>query len=422
MENLRAEIITIGDEILIGQIVDTNSAWIGQELALAGWQVGRILSVADQAEEILEALSLAMSRSKLVILTGGLGPTLDDRTKSCLTHFFGGQLQTNAEVLNRIENWFAQRGRDPGDANRRQADLPNNAVILQNDLGTAQGMMWERNECMVVSLPGVPYEMKHLISDRLMPVLAQKVDTPTLLHHTYITCGMVESVIAETIAQWEHELPVNVRLAYLPSPGMVRLRLSASGRPVSELEKQLQQLGGGLKVLLGHHICGMGDERLPDAIGKTLIRLNATLGLAESCTGGEIARLLTAVAGCSRYFLGGFVAYSNEVKTHLLDVSEGVISQFGAVSAETVAAMASGTRTKLKCDYAVSISGIAGPDGGSDEKPVGTIWIGIHGPHAVIQKHFRLGGTRELIQHRASMTALYLLWKMLREDLDRQAL
>jgi len=418
----RAEIITIGDEILIGQIVDTNSAWIGQELALAGWQVGRILSVADEVEEILEALSLSMSRAKLVILTGGLGPTRDDRTKSCLTDFFGGQLQTNIEVRNRIENWFAERGRDPGDANRRQADLPDNALILRNDLGTAQGMMWERNECLVVSLPGVPYEMKHLISDRLMPVLAQKVETPTLLHHTYITCGMVESVIAETIAQWEHDLPVNIRLAYLPSPGMVRLRLSAFGRPVSELEKQLQQLGSGLRALLGHHICGMDDERLPDAIGKALLRLGATLGLAESCTGGEVARLLTSVAGCSRYFTGGFVAYSNEVKTRLLGVSEQVISQFGAVSAETVAAMASGTKTKLGCDYAASISGIAGPDGGSDEKPVGTIWIGIHGPHTSIQKHYRLGGTRELIQHRAAMTALYLLWKMLREDLDRQVL
>jgi nicotinamide-nucleotide amidase len=357
-----------------------------------------------------------------VILTGGLGPTRDDRTKSCLTDFFGGHLQTNEEVLNRIENWFAQRGRDPGDANRRQADLPDNALILKNDLGTAQGMMWERNDCMVVSLPGVPYEMKHLVSERLLPVLARKVETPTLLHHTYISCGMVESVIAETIMQWEHDLPDNIRLAYLPSPGMVRLRLSAFGRPVSELEKQLLQLGTDLRALLGHHICGMGDERLPDAIGKALLRIGATLGLAESCTGGEVARLLTSVAGCSRYFTGGFVAYSNEVKISLLGISEQVISQFGAVSAETVAAMASGTRTKLRCDYAVSVSGIAGPDGGSDEKPVGTIWIGIHGPHTAVQNHYNLGGTRELIQHRAAMAALYLLWKMLQEDLNRQAL
>jgi nicotinamide-nucleotide amidase len=413
----RVEIITIGDEILIGQVVDTNSAWIGQELSMAGWQVGRIQSVGDEPEEILEALSLALSRAKLVILTGGLGPTRDDRTKSCLTDFFGGQLQTNGEVLAKIENWFAQRGRDPGDANRRQAELPDNAQILNNDLGTAQGMLWERGDCMVVSLPGVPYEMKHLIRDRLLPILSQKVMTPTLLHHTYITCGMVESVIAETIAEWELGLPANVRLAYLPSPGMVRLRLSASGRPAPELEKLLLSLGKGLRNLLGHHICGMNNERLPDAIGAALIRLNATVGLAESCTGGEIARLLTSVAGCSRYFRGGIIAYHNDLKSELLNVPIDVLSLHGAVSAETVAAMASGTLSQLNCDYAVSISGIAGPDGGSEDKPVGTVWIGLHGPNTTVQRHYQLGGTRDLIQHRAAMSALYLLWKMLQEDL-----
>ncbi|MBM3919476.1 MAG: CinA family nicotinamide mononucleotide deamidase-related protein [Sphingomonadales bacterium] len=418
----RAEIITIGDEILIGQVVDTNSAWIGQELALAGWQVGRILSVGDEPGEILEALSLAMGRAQLVILTGGLGPTRDDRTKSCLTEFFGGRLTTNNEVLERIEKWFVERGRNPGEANRQQANLPDNAHILLNDLGTAQGMLWDHEDCMVVSLPGVPYEMKHLVSDRLMPLLGTKVEIPTLLHHTYVACGMEESMIAETIADWELALPDNIRLAYLPSPGMVRLRLSAMGRPVPELETQLQQLGDDLKSLLGHHICGNGDERLPDAVGKALLRLSATVGLAESCTGGEVSRLLTSVAGCSRYFQGGFVAYNNDVKCSLLGMQEEVLSVYGTVSAETVAAMALSARSQLRCDYSVSISGIAGPDGGSDDKPIGTIWIGVHGPHSAIQRHYRLGGTRELIQQRAAMTALFLLWKMLNEDSVRQGL
>lgn len=404
---------------MIGQVVDTNSAWIGQELSLAGWQVGRIQSVGDEPEHILESLSLAMSRAQLVILTGGLGPTRDDRTKSCLTDFFGGQLITNRAVLSKIEHWFAERGREAGDANRRQAELPDNARILSNDLGTAQGMLWERGDCTVVSLPGVPYEMKHLISDRLMPLLHQKVETPTLLHHTYVTCGMVESVIAETIADWEHALPGNVRLAYLPSPGMVRLRLSASGMPKLELERQLFSLGNDLKSLLGHHICGMGNERLPDAIGSALIQLNATVGLAESCTGGKVARLITSVAGCSRYFRGAIVAYQNDLKSDLLGVPDDVLLSFGAVCAETVAAMAKGTLHRLNCDYAVSVSGIAGPGGGTDEKPVGTVWIGVIGPHSAVQRHYRLGGTRELIQQRSAMSALYLLWKMLQEDLAR---
>ncbi len=413
----RAEIITIGDEILIGQVVDTNSAWIGQELSLFGWQVGSIQSVGDEPEAILEALSLAMSRSQLVILTGGLGPTRDDRTKSCLTHFFGGQLQTNYGVLAKIERWFAQRGREIGEANRLQAELPDNAQILDNDLGTAQGMLWERGDCMVVSLPGVPYEMKHLVSERLLPILSKKVETPTLLHHTYITCGMVESVIAEIIADWELNLPENIRLAYLPSPGMVRLRLSASGRPVAELNEQLLLQGKGLRALLGHHICGMGNERLPDAIGSALVQLNATVGLAESCTGGELARLLTSVAGCSRYFRGGLVAYHNDIKSGLLGVPDEVLSSHGAVSAETVAAMALGAIDRLHCDYALSVSGIAGPDGGSEEKPVGTVWIGLHGPNTSVQQHYLLGGTRDLIQQRAAMSALYLLWNMLQKDL-----
>jgi len=421
MATPRAEVITIGDEILIGQVVDTNSAWIGQELALAGWQVSRILSVGDEAGEILEALSLAMARAQLVILTGGLGPTRDDRTKTCLTEYFGGRLATNPEVLGRIEAWFAEHGRDPGEANRRQADLPDNAQVLRNDLGTAQGMMWDRGDCLVVSLPGVPYEMKHLVSDRLLPLLRQRVQTPTLLHHTYITCGMVESVIAERISEWELALPVHIRLAYLPSPGMVRLRLSASGLPVPRLNAQLEELGAGLRRLLGHHICGMGDERLPDAIGRSLLKLNATVGTAESCTGGEVAQMMVAVAGCSRYFRGGVVAYSNELKSRLLGVEPETLATHGAVSEATVAAMARGARSVLNCDYAVSISGIAGPDGGTDEKPVGTVWVGVHGPHSTLQQPYRLGGTRALIQNRAAMSALYLLWRMLHEDISRAA-
>lgn len=410
---MRAEIITIGDEILIGQIIDTNSAWLGSELSKIGVQVVQISSVSDQAEAIVSALDLAKTRAELVLITGGLGPTKDDITKHTLAKYFNSTLVTNEEVLARLRAWFEQRGRTMSLMNAQQADLPNNCEILRNELGTAQGMLWRDDRHWILSMPGVPYEMKFIVTHQLLPLLQKDLELPVIVHRTLMTCGMVESQIAATIEAVENEMPHYIKLAYLPRPGIVRLRLSGRGSDKAKLQLEMAGYEEKIKALLGHHVYGFDEESLEEAIGKQLKLKNATIGTAESCTGGTIASLLTRIPGASSYFLGSVVSYSNEVKTQLLSVDSREIEQYGAVSETIVKSMALGLKSLLQVDYAIAVSGIAGPDGGTATKPVGTVWISVSGPIEIITRTYNFGNDRSLNIERASMTALYLLWKML---------
>lgn len=410
---MRAEIITIGDEILIGQIVDTNSAWLGQQLNAVGVAMVQITSIGDEATAIVNALELAQTRAELILLTGGLGPTKDDITKHTLANYFGSKLVRNESVYSRLEAWFSRRGRVMNALNARQADLPDNAEILENALGTAQGMLWRRGDKWILSMPGVPYEMKWIVSNQLLPLLIARIELPVIRHLTLMTSGLVESAIAEKIAAVEAALPTHIKLAYLPRPGIVRLRLSGRGLHAHELENDLQAAAQSIRDILRHHVYGEQELTLEEAIGRQLLAKNQKLALAESCTGGHIAQLITAIPGCSAYFNGGVVSYSNDAKMHMLGVQAKTLEQYGAVSEETVREMAAGARQCFQTDYAIAVSGIAGPGGGSDEKPVGTVWIAVAGPGQVHARLYQMGEERSLNIERAAMQSLYLLWKML---------
>lgn len=410
---MRAEIITIGDEILIGQIVDTNSAWLGQQLSVLGVEVVQISSVSDQRIAIVEALEEAQGRADLILITGGLGPTKDDITKHTLADYFGSRLVRNERVYGRLQAWFEQRGRVMSEMNGRQADLPHNAEILDNDMGTAQGMLWRRAGKLVLSMPGVPYEMKWIVKNQLIPLLQREFALPIILHRTIMTTGIVESMIAERIADIEAALPAHIKLAFLPRPGIVRLRLSATGPDRAVLAAEVAVYEQRIVAELGHHVYGYDDQLLEAAIGEMLKTKGHQLALAESCTGGNIAQLITSIAGASQYFPGGVVSYSNRAKMTLLGVKAETLDSQGAVSEATVLEMVAGVRQKFGADYGIAVSGIAGPDGGTAEKPVGTVWMAVQGPRETLVRQYNFGTDRALNIERASMQALYLLWKML---------
>lgn len=410
---MKAEIITIGDEILIGQIVDTNSAWLGSELSVLGIEVVQITSISDNKNAIIEALNLAKTRAELILITGGLGPTKDDITKHTLASYFNSSLIINETVLRKLKEWFEKRGRIMNEMNARQADLPHNCEILRNDLGTAQGMLWRTNEHWILSMPGVPYEMKFIVTHELIPLLKNEAKLPAIVHQTLMTCGMVESQIAALLTEVENELPEHIKLAYLPRPGIVRLRLSGKGISRDVVSKEIAQFELKIRKLLGHHVYGVNEEPLEAAIGQKLMVLNANLGTAESCTGGYISSLITRIPGSSRYFQGGIISYANELKIQHLHVSKETLASHGAVSEAVVLEMANGLKKQLGVDFAVAVSGVAGPDGGTAEKPVGTVWIAVSGPRSTTAKVFNFGTDRILNIERASMMALYMLWKML---------
>jgi len=406
-----AEIITIGDEILIGQIVDTNSAWMAQELNKIGIKVKQITSVSDDELHILNALKEAENRARVVLITGGLGPTKDDITKKTLAKYFNCGMVFNAAQFEQVTRIFKSFGREVTPINKLQAEVPEACTCIVNKNGTAPGMWFEKGETIFVSMPGVPYEMKGMMSHDILPLLRKILHTPTILHRTFLTQGVGESMLAQWIEEWEDALPAHIKLAYLPSPGMVRLRLSATGEDAGILENEVAALAVKLYELVGEHIYGEGEITLPQLIQDWFIKNKKTLALAESCTGGNIAHLLTSVAGCSEYFEGGFVSYSNAMKIAQLNVAANLIDLHGVVSEEVAIAMAEGTRLELKTDFALSVTGIAGPDGGSEEKPVGTVWVGISGPEGTFAKHFRFSTDRNRNITHASLSALNLLRK-----------
>lgn len=374
---MTVHIITIGDEILIGQIVDTNSAWMGQQLNLIGAAVTGITTVGDGAEEIRGALDRATRLADVVLITGGLGPTKDDITKKVIAEFFETELVFHEPTYERLERFFRKLGREPTAAHRLQCLLPANAEVLVNKMGTAPGMWFEYNGSVIVSMPGVPYEMQYLMTNEVMPRLQEKFPVQAIFHHTWMTAGEGESRIAERLEAIEDNLPAHIKLAYLPNLGYVRVRLSGTAMDADALQVEVMAQAGRIREALGELIYGANDESLEENLGNLLRKKGLSLSTAESCTGGYVAHLVTSVPGSSDYFKGSVVAYANDVKQALLGVQADTLKQYGAVSEQTVREMVSGTIHLLKTDLAVSISGIAGPGGGSPEKPVGTIWMAV---------------------------------------------
>ncbi len=404
-----ATIITIGDEILIGQIVDTNSAFISRRLNDAGITVIERGSVGDNAAEITSALDHALSRSEIVIITGGLGPTKDDITKKTLADYFGVGLVCDEESYRMTERMLAERGIEFNRLNRSQALVPEGSRVFQNHNGTAPGMWLEKDGKVVVSLPGVPYEMEALMDEWVMPALRRRFSLHYNIHKTIITFGLAESVLAETIFPWEDALPAYMHLAYLPSPSSIRLRLSVYDVDGTKAEREIHDQFAKLEDIIGPYIAGYGDTTVQEVVAGMLRERHATLAVAESCTGGRIASKFTALAGASDYFLCGVVSYSNVAKTTLLGVGDPIIKKYGAVSREVAERMAAGVKYISGADYAVATTGIAGPAGGSPEKPVGTVWIAVATPCGIFSRRMQYGKLREQNIERASSSAINLL-------------
>lgn len=409
---MQAEIITIGDEILIGQILDTNSKWIAEELNKIGVSVYQITSIQDDRQHILKAVEEAQSNADIVIITGGLGPTKDDITKSTLAEYFKDTLVLNEEMVAYIEQLFAKINYPFTEVNRNQALVPSTCIPLKNEFGTAPGMWFGQNNKVVVSLPGVPVEMKGLMSQSVLPKLKATFKLPFILHKTIITYGMGESMLAAKIEDWENNLPTFIKLAYLPSFGTVRLRLSAKGTTNEMLEQAISRETEKLVKLIPEIIVGFEEnETIEAVIGQLLTEKKQTLALAESCTGGNIAKMITSVAGASNYFVGGIVAYSKMVKITELNVSEKTIAENTVVSAQTAEAMAKGIQQKYHTDYAIATTGNAGPTADETDKTVGTVFIAIATPTAIFSEEFFFGKPREKVIARASNKALELLRK-----------
>lgn len=407
---MTAEIITIGDEILIGQIIDSNSAWMAQQLNFIGIKVKQITSVSDSETHIIEALNAAIQRADIILMTGGLGPTNDDLTKPTLCKYFNTGLRFDETAYRDIEALFKQRGREVTPLNRMQAEVPENCKTIYNKNGTAPGMWFEEKGKIFISLPGVPFEMKSMMTESVLPWLAGKFNLPPVIHRTILTQGIGESILADKIKEWENALPTDLQLAYLPSVGMVRLRLSAVGekkKTSAEINSQIEKV----LPLIDKYVFGFDDDTLQSRVGVELKKRNATLVATESCTGGYVAHLITSVPGSSAYFKGGIVSYSNEMKVDVLHVSADTLKKHGAVSEETVMEMAENAKRIFKTDYAVATSGIAGPDGGTQEKPVGTVWIAAATPDKIINRKLQLGNKRLHIIEVASQSVLHLLLK-----------
>ncbi len=414
---MKAEIITIGDEILIGQIVDTNSAWMAQQLNQNGIEVFQITSVHDSHTHIFEALSNASKAASLVLLTGGLGPTKDDITKNVLCDYFSTKLVFHEPTFQRIADTFSNRGIDLNKLNRDQALVPEGCTVLENKAGTAPGLWFEKDGTIFVSMPGVPFEMKYLVTEEILPRLKKTGLAKAIYHKTVLTQGVPESMLADKLEDWENKLPLNISLAYLPSPMAVRLRLSAMGENEEALKGQVSAEIQKLQKLIPQNIFGFDNDKLAGVIGEILKEKGKTLALAESCTGGNIAHLITLIPGCSDYFKGSVTAYSNEIKQALLGVKEESLDEFGAVSEQVALEMATGVKKALNTDYAVATTGIAGPDGGSEEKPVGTVWIAVTGEKRTFARKFVFGNNRERNIIRSSQTALQLLRRFILKEL-----
>jgi nicotinamide-nucleotide amidase len=404
--SVKVEIITIGDEILIGQIVDTNSAWMATELNKAGFEIAQITSVHDKENHITESLNAAIKRVDVVLFTGGIGPTNDDITKQTLVKYFNTKLIYNESVIRNIEQLFSTRPNFViNELTRAQAMVPEKCTVIQNLAGTAPIIWFEKDGKVIVSMPGVPYEMKNAMSTEIIPRLKKHFKTPAIVHKTVQVFGFGESALAMKIADWENELPQNISLAYLPNNGVVKLRLSGISNDILALEFIINQQIDTLRQLLGSAIVAFEDIPIPELIGNLLKSKGLMVATAESCTGGNIAHQFTLIPGSSAFFKGSVVAYSNEIKTNILQVSSENIENYGAVSQSV--------RKLLKSDVAIATSGIAGPTGGTKEKPVGTVWIAVSSDEKMVSQEFHFGALREQNILRATQAALLMLKEIL---------
>lgn len=413
MEKILASLITIGDELLIGQTIDTNSAWIAQQLNHIGVWVHRRVAVGDNKEDIVQALNEESREAHIILITGGLGPTADDITKPVLTEYFGGQLVVHEETLKAVMGFFESRGLPVLQRNVDQARVPDSCTVLFNRFGTAPGMLFRKNGKLFVSMPGVPFEMKGLMQDHVLDIIAEEFNPPALLHQTLLTSGMGESFVAERIKLFEEALPPSIKLAYLPNFGLLKLRLTATGKDKISTAALLSEHFHALKAMLEDITVVDEDIPIETVLGRILLEKGKTMGTAESCTGGNIASMITSVPGSSAYFKGSVVSYANEIKTNVLGVQESTIRQFGAVSEETVREMVAGALKVLGADYMVAVSGILGPDGGTEEKPVGTVWMAAGDKNEIIavKHHFRYDRARNTDM--ASVAAINLLRKFI---------
>jgi nicotinamide-nucleotide amidase len=414
-QNIFAELLTIGDEILYGQIVDTNSQWMGVALGNAGIKVIRKTSVGDQEDEIIKAFAEAEKRADIVLITGGLGPTSDDITKPCLAKYFNCRMEINEEALTEVTEFFRSRGRELTDVNKQQAALPVCCEKISNTMGTAPGMWFQKNGKVFVSMPGVPHEMKRMMTDIVIPRLRLTFKTPIIYHKIIRTIGIGESFLSDKISVWEKSLPQYIKLAYLPSIDGVKLRLTALGDNIEKLKSDVELLIEQLKPLAGEYIYGYGEDPLEIVIGNTLRKNNLTIAIAESCTGGYLSHLITSVPGSSDYFLGAIIPYAYEIKMRQLGVKPETLEQHGAVSEPTIIEMANLVRAKFNTDIGVATSGIAGPGGATPEKPVGTIWIAYSDKHHTITKKLQLGKDRVINIKMTSAQVLNLIRQSLPE-------
>lgn len=408
---MKVSVIVIGDELLIGQVVDTNSGFIARHIAPAGWEVADVQVVADDARSISQAIERAFQTAPVVLTTGGLGPTKDDITKSVLCRYFGGSLRQDESVLENVKAVVAARGFRLNDLTAAQAMVPTSARIIQNRVGTAPIMWFELHnpEQVLVAMPGVPFETRQMFADEVFPQLLEKFPSKdAVAHRTVMVEGITESDLATLLAPWEESLPSHIHLAYLPKPGMIRLRIDAHGRDAEALRTELDTCADELIALCGAHFFYDGDAAPEEILLEKLIAGHLTVGSAESCTGGNIAHLITSVAGSSAAMLGAVVAYSNDVKHRVLGVEEAILARYGAVSEPVVCQMAEGARRALGCDVAMATSGIAGPGGGTPEKPVGTVCIAVAAPSGVKVSTFHFPGNRERVIDRASATAIIM--------------
>ena len=377
MKNIYASVVTIGDELLIGQVIDTNSAWIAQQLNRVGIAVKNRISVGDDADEIWNALDIEQKTSDIVLITGGLGPTGDDITKLLLCKYFNGKMVVNEDALQNVKRLFEKVYHKPvSEVNLKQAEVPDVCEVIQNKRGSAPGMLFKKEETIFISMPGVPYEMQGIMED-VIPYLEKNFEFPEIIHKTILTAGIGESAIAEIIRDFENKLPQAIRLAYLPNYGMVRLRLTTSGFDRIKTKEIINDRFIELKQLVKEYIVTDEDETMQEVLGKILLQKKETISTAESCTGGDIASLITSVPGASAYFQGSIVSYSNEIKQSLLNVKKDTLEKHGAVSEETVKEMLSGLLQKMNTTYGIAVSGIMGPDGGTNDKPVGTVWVAV---------------------------------------------
>ncbi|MFT3947638.1 MAG: competence/damage-inducible protein A [Agriterribacter sp.] len=406
-----ASIITIGDELLIGQVVDTNSAWMAQELNKTGIWLRRRIAVGDSKDEIVNALNTEMQDASIILITGGLGPTADDITKPVLADYFSGKLVIDKGALENVQKIFERLNRPMIERNMKQAEVPDVCTVIPNKRGTAPGMWFEKDGKIIVSMPGVPHEMKGMMTDYVIPRLQQYFTFPFIDHRTLLTAGIGESFIAEKIQDWENGLPSNFKLAYLPNYGMVRLRITGSDGNSGRLQKQLDESFASLKTYVKEWLVTDEDMPLAKVIGRLLKERSATVSAAESCTGGYIAHLITSFAGSSAYFKGSVVSYANEVKENVLHVKQDTLLTDGAVSEATVRQMAVGVRQTMNTDYAVATSGIMGPDGGTPDKPVGTVWMAACSRNRVFAEKFHFRYDRERNIEMAAIYALNMLRK-----------